>query len=109
MKSLRESGDTLREFDVAYFGASTDSPEKNKRFAESLGVDFPILSDPDAKVANAYGVLRVPLAGSASRWTFYIGKDGRILDVDQKVKAATHGAAVAKRLEELGIPKRVRQ
>lgn len=103
MKSLRESGDVLRRFDVTYYAASTDTPEKNKRFAESLGADFPILSDPDGKVAGAYGV-RMSLIGTASRWTFYIGKDGRILDIDKKVKAATHGEAVAKRLEELGVP-----
>ncbi len=107
MKSLRESGDTLRRFDVAYYAASTDTPEKNKRFAESLSADFPLLSDPDGKVAEAYGV-RMPLVGVASRWTFYIGKDGRILDIDKSVKAATHGAAVAKRLGELGVPLRER-
>ncbi len=92
-------------FQVAYYAASTDSPEKNKKFADSLGADFPILSDPDAKVAEAYGV-RMPLVNVASRWTFYVDKDGRILDIDKNVKAATHGAAVVKRLEELGVPKR---
>ncbi len=105
MKSLRESGSALRSFDVSYYAASTDAPEKNRKFAESLEADFPILSDPDGSVAEAYGV-RMPLVGAASRWTFYIGKDGRILDIDRKVKAATHGEAVAKRLEELGVARR---
>ncbi len=48
----------------------------------------------------------MPLVNVASRWTFYIGKDGRIVDIDRNVKAATHGSAVVKRLEELGVPKR---
>ncbi len=95
----------MREFDVAYYGASTDKPEKNKKFAESLDLDFPILSDPDGTVAEAYGV-RMPLVGVASRWTFYIGKDGRLLDVDRKVKAATHGRDVAARLEALGVARK---
>ncbi len=95
----------MRRFDVTYYAASTDSPEKNKKFAESLGADFPILSDPDGKVADSYGV-RMPLVGAASRWTFYVGKDGRILDIDKNVKAATHGEAVAKRLAELGVSRR---
>jgi len=107
VKSLRESGDRLRQFEVTYYAASTDAPEKNRKFAESLNADFPILSDPDGTVAEAYGV-RMPLVGSASRWTFYIGRDGRVLDIDRNVKAATHGAAVAKRLEELGVPRRDR-
>ena len=104
MKSLRASGDKLRDFDVAYYAASTDTPEKNKRFAESLDADFPILSDPSGDVAQAYGV-RMPLVGTASRWTFYIGKDGRILDVDRNVKAATHGETILKHLAELGVPR----
>ncbi len=103
MKSLRESGVALREFDVAYYAASTDTAEKNRQFAESLQADFPILSDPDGSVADAYGV-RVPFVGTASRWTFYIGKDGRILDIDKGVKAATHGDAVVRRLAELDVP-----
>ncbi len=105
MKSLRASGETLREFDVAYYAASTDTPEKNKRFAESLDADFPILSDPSGDVAEAYGV-RMPLIGTASRWTFYIGKDGRILDIDRKVSAASHGGDVAAKLAALDIPTR---
>ncbi len=91
---------------MSYYGASTDPADKNKRFAESLDLDYPILSDSDGSVAEAYGV-RIPLVGTASRWTFYIGKDGRILEIDKSVKAATHGPAVAKKLEDLGVPRRV--
>lgn len=71
----------------------------NRRFAESLGVRYPILSDPTKETARAYGVLAP--SGYASRWTFYIGADGRILDIDKKVSASTHGADVVKRLTEL--------
>ena len=41
-----------------------------------------------------------------SRWTFYIGADGRILDIDKLVSPATHGKAVAGKLAQLGIAKR---
>jgi len=54
-------------------------------------------------VARAYGVLSV--AGFPSRWTFYIGKDGRILDIDKNVQPSSHGADVARKLEQLGIPR----
>jgi len=37
----------------------------------------------------------------ASRWTFYIGKDGRIAAVDKKVSAATHGEEIVRTLESL--------
>ncbi len=95
----------LRAFDVTYYAASTDSPDKNKRFAESLTIDYPILSDPDKQVARAYGVLRRGL-GFAARTTFYIGLDGRILHVDHDVSPATHGRAVAARLAELNVARR---
>ena len=71
----------------------------NARFAESLGLSYPILSDATKEVARAYGVLAPN--GYASRWTFYIGADGRILDIDQKVSAASHGRDVVAKLTEL--------
>lgn len=84
--------------------ASVDSPDTNKAFAESVSADFPILSDPDKQVAKAYGV--IPAGGQyASRWTFYIGPDGRILYVDRQVKAASHGEEVVARLAALGVEK----
>ena len=42
-KSMKEHGDLLKKFDVAYFTASTDPVEKNRDFAKSLDLDYPIL------------------------------------------------------------------
>jgi peroxiredoxin Q/BCP len=84
---------------VRYFGASVDSAEKNAQFAASLGIDYPILSDSTKDVARAYGVLAP--SGFASRWTFYIGADGRILDINKKVSASSHGADVVAKLTDL--------
>jgi len=42
-------------------------------------------------------------SGLARRWTFYIGADGRILDIDKEVRAASHGTDIVKRLEELRV------
>ena len=89
----------MRHLDVSYFAASVDSAETNRRFAESLGLVFPILSDPTKEVARAYGVLRAN--GFASRWTFYIGADGRILDIDTKVSTASHGHDIVAKLTQL--------
>ena len=86
---------------MRYFGASIDSPETNARFARSLDLDYPILSDPAKDVARAYGV--VSASGFASRWTFYIGVDGRILDIDKHVNASTHGVDVADALKRFGV------
>ncbi len=90
---------------MAYFAASVDAPDTNRKFAESLGLDYPILSDPGKEVARAYGVVAGDRT-TASRWTFYIGKDGRILSIDQKVSPASAGADVAAKLAELGIARK---
>jgi len=89
----------LRALNVSYFAASVDAPEVNAKFASSLGLTYPILSDPGKETARAYGVLSP--SGYASRWTFYIGADGRILDIDQKVSAASHGRDVVAKLTDL--------
>jgi peroxiredoxin Q/BCP len=90
---------------VAYFSASVDAPEENKKFAESLGLDYPILSDPGKQVATAYGVVST-LRPYAQRWTFYIGADGRILYIDKKISTSTAGKDIAAKLAELGVGKK---
>ena len=90
---------------MAYFAASVDSPDANKAFAQSLGVDYPMLSDPSRRTATAYGVVDEDQP-FASRWTFYIGVDGRILYIDKQVSPATHGRDIARKLAELGVARR---
>jgi peroxiredoxin Q/BCP len=90
---------------VAYFTASVDTPEDNKKFAESLGLDYPILSDPGKQVATGYGVVTTERQ-LAQRWTFYIGADGRILYIEKKVSPATAGQDIVTKLGELGISKK---
>ena len=102
-KSFAESADELKTLDVAYFTASVDKPEENKKFAESVHADYPILSDPDKAAATAYGVLSPK--GYAQRWTYYIDKEGKIAAIDKSVKAATAAPDVAAKVKTLGIAK----
>ena len=48
----------------------------------------------------------MPVVGLAKRWTFYVGKDGRILFIDKDVKVDTAGPDIAAKLAELGVTKR---
>ena len=100
-KSFHETEASLRGFDVLLFPASVDSPETNRKFAESLELTVPILSDPETTAAKAYGVLMKE--GYAARHTFYIGPDGKLLFIDRQVKPASAGEDVTKRLGALGI------
>ena len=104
-KAFKEQGQSIRDYNVAYFTASTDPPEQNKKFAESLSVDYPILSDPEGKTAMAYGVYNSERK-AAQRQTFYIGKNGKILFIDNAVKTESHGTDVAKKLDELKVEKK---
>ena len=106
-KSLAEHGDMIKKYQAKYFMASVDPLEGeqgNKAFAAAQKADFPLLSDPDKKTAEAYGVLNA--RGMANRWTFYIGKDGKILAVDKAVKPATSAEDMAAKLGELNVPTR---
>jgi len=90
---------------VAYFTASCDDVETNTRFAKSLELDYPILSDPDRKVAEAYGVVDSNQK-NPRRWTFYIGQNGKIQHIEKSVKTDSHGDDVAAKLKELGVAKK---
>ncbi|UHQ53805.1 MULTISPECIES: peroxiredoxin [unclassified Microbulbifer] len=104
-KSLAENGHLIREYDVAYFMASTDEVETNKKFAAAEKADFPLLSDPEGKVAKAYDVL-VPALNIAKRVTVYIGKDGKVLKIDRDIKPATSAEDMAQTLGELGVARK---
>jgi peroxiredoxin Q/BCP len=79
-----------------------DPPDVARKFAESLQADYPILSDPDKKVARAYGVIHEG-RDLPERWTFYIGKDGKIVYIDRQVKPSSHGQDVVNKLKELKV------
>ena len=100
-KSLAEHGDLIKKYNVAYFMASVDPVAENKGFGELHKVDFPLLSDPTKATATAYGVLSP--RGMANRWTFYIGKDGKILEIDKTIKVATSAEDMAAKLGELHV------
>ena len=102
-KSLAMNGDKIRQYDVAYFMASVDPIEKNTDFAKAQEADFPLLSDPTKEVATAYGVLNA--RGTANRWTFYVGKDGRILAIDKTIKVETSAEDMVAKLGELNVSK----
>jgi peroxiredoxin Q/BCP len=103
-KSLAEHGDMIKKYNTTYFMISVDKLEDNKGFAEQQHADFPLLADPTKKTAEAYGVLG--MLGMASRWTFYIGTDGRIAAIDKDIKPATSAEDMASKLGQLGVATR---
>jgi peroxiredoxin Q/BCP len=103
-KSYAAGRDLLKPLDVAYFTASVDKPEDNKKFADKVGADYPILSDPTKAVASAYGV--IGQRGVAQRWTFYIDKEGVIREIDKKINTEKAADDTATKIKDLGLGKK---
>ena len=104
-KSLAENGALLKKDEATYFMASTDPIEENTKFGAEHKADFPLLSDPTKEVATRDGVLNAQ-RGFANRWTFYIGKDGKIRAIYKAVKPATSAEDMAAKSASSGVPSR---
>ena len=89
---------------VPVFGISADSADKHKKFRSKYGLTFPLLTDADHRVGEAYGAWgEKTLYGKKSigviRSTFLIGADGKIARAWYHVKANGHAAKVLAELE----------
>lgn len=102
-KSLTEQGHLIREFNVSYVMASVDPIDDNRDFAKKTGADFPMLSDPTKSTAKAYQVLN--MFKVASRVTFYISKEGKIIKIDDDISPKSAAQDMANNLAALGIEK----
>ena len=86
-------------------GISGDTPRNLKYFQQAEGLNFPLLSDPDGKIAKAFGVpvktgdksitrtldgkdVKLNRSTTTARWTFIIDPTGKIVYRDNEVKAA---------------------
>jgi thioredoxin-dependent peroxiredoxin len=82
---------------VAILGASGDPIKALAGFKEKYKLNFPLLSDPDFKMIEAYGARRMKTFLGKSflgivRSSFLIGADGKIEHVWDNVKAKGHAA-----------------
>ena len=85
--------------DAVVLGVSPDPPERLVKFADKHALGFTLLSDPDHKVADAYGVwVEKSMYGrtymGVERSTFVIGPDGRLAHALYKVRPKGHAASV---------------
>jgi thioredoxin-dependent peroxiredoxin len=84
---------------VLILGASADPEKDLAKFRAKQRLNFPLLSDPDHKILESYGVWRgKKFMGRAFqgivRSTFLIGPDGKIQQVWDNVKVKNHAAEV---------------
>lgn len=90
-KEFRDLHDEFTALDTIVIGASTDSVDSHRRFAQKHALPFPLLADPDGELAGAFNVLNNLMA---SRTTFVLGPDGRIVRIFSNVAPRGHAREV---------------
>lgn len=98
--------DLKPEFDkrnAAVFGVSADNLKSHQKFAHKYDLTFPLLSDPDHAVSEAYDSWGLKKFmgreyNGIKRNTFLIGPDGRIARVWEAVRPAGHPEEVLAQL-----------
>ncbi|MFV0319268.1 MAG: thioredoxin-dependent thiol peroxidase [Microbacterium sp.] len=94
---FRDSMGSLQGAGYTVVGISRDEPAKLKKFAERDELAFPLLSDPDHAVHEAYGAWGEKmnygkLTTGVLRSTVIVDEDGRVTQVLYNVKATGHVA-----------------
>lgn len=80
---------------LTVLGCSIDSEDSHKKFIKKYNIPFPLLLDPDKKIATAYGVANgIPILGLDKRVTYVIDENGLILKVYPKVDPAIHATEI---------------
>ncbi|MBR4193008.1 MAG: thioredoxin-dependent thiol peroxidase [Oscillospiraceae bacterium] len=93
----------FREKGAVILGVSKDSVASHKKFETAHGLPFPLLSDPELKVIQAYDVWKEKknygkLSMGVARTSYLIDENGIIVKAIDKVKAAENPGQM---LEEL--------
>jgi peroxiredoxin Q/BCP len=88
---FRDLGAEFAAVGASRVGISRDGVDKQKQFSDKHGFDYPLLSDPDRKVAGMFGVDGGFKLGPVKRATFVIDTDRRIIDVvKSEISMNTH-------------------
>ena len=115
--AFRDDMADLTDEGVEVIGVSGDTAETHKLFKKHHNLNFTLLADPQGTVAKAFGVplkdggeVKQAIDGeertltrgvTAQRWTFVIGKDGKIAYKNTKVEAAKDSQAILEVVQEL--------
>ncbi len=103
--SFKEALPEIEKRNAVVIGISKDSQESHIKFAKKYDLPFTLLSDPDLKVIQKYGVwVEKSMYGrkymGVERSTFIIDEKGKVKKIFRKVKVAKHVEEVLKALDE---------
>jgi peroxiredoxin Q/BCP len=114
---FRDDSKALTDKGVEVVGISGDSVSNHQVFKKAHNLTFTLLADEDGMLAKKFGVpagkggtfktkdvdgnpLELTRGVTIQRWTFVIGKDGKILHKNNKVKAAEDSKAILDLIEK---------
>jgi len=97
--------DDFKSINAAVVGCSGDSVDSQTKFKTRYGINFPLLADTNFEVIEAYDARRMKTFFGKSflgivRMTFWIGPDGKIRKVWEKVTPKGHAAEVLAAIRE---------
>lgn len=105
-EGFRDAVPALKKLGAVVYGVSKDSIESHCKFRDKFKLTFPLLSDPDGKMLEAYGAWgEKSMYGKKSmgiiRSTVLIGKDGKVVQHWPKVSVKGHVDAVVAAVKAL--------
>ena len=103
---FREGKRDFDKLNTIILGCSADTVEAQAKFKSKQKLNFPLLSDPEFAVIEAYGARRMKSFLGKSflgivRSTVLIGPDGRVEKIWSTAKSKGHAAEVAEALKAL--------
>jgi peroxiredoxin Q/BCP len=104
---LRDALPRIDEKGAVVLGVSPDPVSSHQRFRDKYSLNFPLLSDQDHQVSDAYGVWKEKSMYGRKFWgiersTFIIDENGVVADVWRKVKPKGHADRVEEFLDAEG-------
>ena len=90
--SFRDNINSFKSLGIPVFGISVDNIESHKKFKSKYSIPFILLSDSDKKVVTKLGIKS--MFGAASRVTFILDENGKILRVYPKVSPDKHAEEI---------------
>lgn len=100
---LRDSLPGIDGMGAVVLGVSPDPVASHRKFRDKYRLNFPLLSDEDHRVAEAYGVWKEKSMYGRKFWgiersTFIVDEEGIVVDAWRKVKPAGHAERVTELL-----------
>jgi peroxiredoxin Q/BCP len=101
--AFRDGFARYQQAGITVLGCSVDSADSHKAFIKKYNLPFPLLLDPDHKIATAYGAANgIPILGLDRRVTYIIDETGKIQGVYPRVDPSVHAGEI---LTALGADK----